>query len=63
MQGVTQDSDASFIEFEKVVAGPPGSKTALFNDLSFKLNPGDSTVIVGESGAGKSSVRNVYLQT
>jgi len=44
------------IEFEHVSMTYPGAQTAVLNDVSFTVLPGQRIVITGPSGAGKSSV-------
>lgn len=44
------------IEFSHVSFKYPGTKKMVLNDLSFKINKDKVTAIVGENGAGKSTI-------
>lgn len=44
------------IEFSHVSFKYPGTKKMVFNDLSFRINKDKVTAIVGENGAGKSTI-------
>ena len=43
------------IEFKNVCFSYPGSDKLVLNDVSFKLKPGTTTVLVGLNGAGKTT--------
>ena len=43
------------IEFRNVSFSYPGSDKLVLNNISFKLNPGTTTVLVGLNGAGKTT--------
>ncbi len=47
------------IEFEGVGVEYVGRDRAALADINFRINPGEITAIVGESGAGKSTVLSV----
>ncbi len=47
------------IEFEGVSVEYVGRDRAALADINFRINPGEITAIVGESGAGKSTVLSV----
>ncbi len=47
------------IEFEGVAVEYVGRDRAALADINFRINPGEITAIVGESGAGKSTVLSV----
>jgi ATP-binding cassette, subfamily B, multidrug efflux pump len=49
------------IRFEHVTFGY-GSRTAVVDDLSFVIRPGEKIGLVGRSGAGKSTVVNLLLR-
>ena len=44
------------IEFENVSFAYPGSDTKVLKNISFKLDPGDTAVLVGLNGAGKTTL-------
>ncbi|KAF8695709.1 P-loop containing nucleoside triphosphate hydrolase protein, partial [Rhizoctonia solani] len=47
------------IEFKNVSFGYPFTSEKILNDLSFKIEPGQLCVIVGENGCGKSTTINL----
>lgn len=44
------------VEVEELYLAPPGSRTPLLQGLQFSINPGEALGILGQSGAGKSSL-------
>ncbi|MDB6077434.1 MAG: transporter ATP-binding protein [Akkermansiaceae bacterium] len=48
--------DQRTLVLENLTVTTPGGKKELLSDLSFRLPPGKSLLIMGESGAGKSSL-------
>ena len=44
------------IEFKNVCFSYPGSEKQVINDVSFVLEPGETTVLVGLNGAGKTTL-------
>ncbi len=49
------------IRFERVSYTYPGRKTPALDKASFTLRPGEQAVLVGESGAGKTTVARLLL--
>jgi len=49
------------IEFRNVFFNYPNSGEPVLKDVSFKINSGESYVLVGENGAGKSTVIKLML--
>ena len=49
-------SDIPKIEFRNVSFTYPRSDVKAVDNISFVLNPGDSLAIVGENGAGKTTM-------
>ena len=50
------------IRFERVSYTYPGRKTPALDQASFTLRPGEQAVLVGESGAGKTTVARLLLR-
>lgn len=46
---------------EHAIVVPPGTKTPVIQDISFRLNPGESLGIIGPSAAGKSTLARALL--
>ena len=50
------------VEFDRVTFRYPGIKTAALDDVSFRLEPGESLALVGPSGSGKSTIVKLLLR-
>ena len=64
-----EESDGTFevdsqdcLEFKHVSFKYPGTEKMILNDLSFQLNPGEKTALVGINGAGKTTVVKLILR-
>ena len=57
-----KDSDRGTVVFNHVSFGYPLAKTNVLNDLSFKINKGETIAIVGSTGCGKSSLVNLIVR-
>ncbi len=44
------------LDVERLLYVPQGTKSVILNGLSFSLNPGDSLAVIGNSGAGKTTL-------
>ena len=50
------------IEFKNVSFSYPGSDKCVINNVSFKLEPGSTTVLVGLNGAGKTTLIKLLIR-
>jgi ATP-binding cassette, subfamily B, multidrug efflux pump len=50
------------LEFEEVGFSYPGAEHAVLGDISFATAPGQTTAIVGSTGAGKTTLVNLILR-
>ncbi len=50
------------VEFRDVTFGYPGGESAVLNDVSFNLRPGETTAIIGGTGSGKSTILNLVMR-
>ena len=57
---MTETQEAGAIEFRNVsFAYPESAGENILEDISFKVNPGETFAIIGETGCGKSSLVNL----
>ncbi|WML39863.1 ABC transporter ATP-binding protein [Neobacillus sp. OS1-2] len=47
------------VEFRNVTFSYPGAEMPAISDISFKMNPGEVTAIIGGTGSGKSTLINL----
>ncbi len=58
--GVEETKEAGAVEFRNVsFAYPESAGENILEDISFKINPGETFAIIGETGCGKSSLVNL----
>lgn len=50
------------IEFKNVSFRFPDSEVNLLEDVSFKINPGETVAIIGKTGSGKSTIANLLVR-
>jgi ATP-binding cassette, subfamily B, multidrug efflux pump len=50
------------LEFRNVGFSYPGAEHAVLSDISFRTAPGETTAIIGSTGAGKSTLVNLILR-
>ena len=58
-QGVTALSRHGEVAFEDVTFAYPGAETPVLDDLSFTARRGETTAIIGSTGAGKTTLVNL----
>jgi ATP-binding cassette subfamily C protein len=49
------------LNVERLLFVPPGTKQVILNGLTFGLNPGESLAIIGNSGAGKTTLGKMLV--
>lgn len=54
--------DINSIEFKNVTFDYPDTGIRALNDISFKINKGDTIAIIGATGSGKSTIANLILR-
>lgn len=59
--GIIEDDIKGGLELKNVVFQYSENDPVILDDISFKVNPGESVAIVGPSGAGKSSLFKLVL--
>lgn len=58
-EGVTEFSRHDVVEFENVEFTYPGADAPVLEDITFAALPGQTTAIIGSTGAGKSTLINL----
>ena len=53
---VTELSRAGSLEFRDVAFRYPGAEQPVLHDISFQVRPGETTAVIGSTGAGKSTL-------
>ena len=59
---ITDDKTVSEIEFKNVSFKYPQGKNKVLDDISFKINKGETIAIVGSTGCGKSTLVNLMVR-
>ncbi len=49
------------LDVERLLFVPPGTKQVILNGVSFSLNPGETLAIIGNSGAGKTTLGKMLV--
>jgi ATP-binding cassette subfamily B protein len=57
-----EQTEHGTVEFDNVTYFYPGAEEAVLKDLSFKLERGQLTAIVGSTGSGKSTLVNLVMR-
>ena len=57
--GISQLPDPGHVRFEDVTFTYPGAEVPVLHEVSFDLLPGQTTAIIGATGAGKSTLVNL----
>jgi ATP-binding cassette subfamily B protein len=56
---VTEVAERGSIEFRNVTYTYPGAEAPVLSDISFGINPGTTTAIIGATGSGKTTLVNL----
>ena len=56
------DSVQGYIEFQHVTFRYPGAEQSALSDVSFAIQPGEMTAIIGGTGSGKSTLINLIMR-
>ena len=59
---VLQLTDPGAVELRDVTFGYPGAEVPVLSDIAFRSRPGQTTAIVGSTGAGKTSLLNLIAR-
>ncbi|WP_244908366.1 type I secretion system permease/ATPase [Cereibacter azotoformans] len=49
------------LDVERLLYVPPGTKQVVLNGIGFSLNPGDTLAVIGNSGAGKTTLGKMLV--
>ncbi|MCE6958664.1 type I secretion system permease/ATPase [Cereibacter sphaeroides] len=49
------------LDVERLLYVPPGTRQVVLNGISFSLNPGDTLAVIGNSGAGKTTLGKMLV--
>jgi len=64
---VTTSTDKALVEFRDVTYSIPGAPAPIINNLNLTVQPGETLVLLGESGCGKTTtlklVNRLYIPT
>jgi len=58
----TDPSQEGVVVFENVSFHYPGAEVEALSDISFVASPGETTAIIGSTGAGKSTIANLLMR-
>lgn len=56
------DTKRGFVEFRDVTFSYPGAEQPAISNISFSVDPGEFTAIIGGTGSGKSTLLNLILR-
>ena len=59
---VTEVTEHGTIEFRDVSFAYPGAGHPVLDDVSFRVGPGETTAIIGSTGAGKTTIVNLVTR-
>jgi len=61
-QPVTSVSAPGSVAFDRVGFSYPGAERAVLTDVSFAVDPGTTTAVIGSTGAGKTTLVNLVVR-
>jgi ATP-binding cassette subfamily B multidrug efflux pump len=59
LSAVSGDGSRGWVEFDDVTFSYPGAEQPALSNISFRVQPGEMTAIIGGTGAGKSTLVNL----
>jgi ATP-binding cassette subfamily B protein len=59
---VTETPEHGTLELRRVGFRYPGADRAVLTDVSFRVEPGQTTAVIGSTGSGKSTLANLVLR-
>ncbi len=61
-QPVTTLESRGTVEFRNVGFAYPGAERPVLTDVSFRIEPGTTTAVIGSTGAGKTTIANLVVR-
>lgn len=58
-QPITEVTERATLEFKNVGFSYPGAEHPVLHDISFRVQPGQTTAIIGSTGSGKTTIVNL----
>jgi ATP-binding cassette subfamily B protein len=62
VDGISCHGNVNGLEFRHVSVAYPGAGHPVLDDVSFRVEPGETTAIIGSTGAGKTTIVNLITR-